>query len=70
LEELGHVKYLLRELAGWQGIAPVVTKRLRRQYRQRAEELEIALGVRPSLSPEEARALAQAILYVVGDSDK
>ncbi len=55
LEELGHIKYLLRELAGWQGIAPVVTKRLRRQYLQRAEELEIALGVRPTLSPEEAR---------------
>jgi hypothetical protein len=55
LEELGHIRYLLGELKGWQGIAPVVKKRLRGQYGQRLAKLEIALGLRlEPISPDQA----------------
>jgi hypothetical protein len=63
IEELGHVRYLLKELAGWQDLGQTARDRLRARYLRRQRQLEIELGLRPPpLSPEEARDAAKEIL--------
>jgi hypothetical protein len=65
LEELSHVKYLLHELTRWRELAPLVKSRLTSHYRNRFEELEIALDVRrPPLSPEEALESAWELAWL------
>ena len=58
IEELGHVAYLLGELAAWREVGPDTRERLREHYLRRRQELEIDLGLRPPpLSPEEANQI-------------
>jgi len=63
VEELGHIRYLLGEIAGWQELSPNFRDRIRERYLRRQRTLEIELGLRPPpLSREEARQAAQELL--------
>jgi hypothetical protein len=63
IEELGHVRYLLNELADWRDLSQTARDRLHARYLARQRQLEIELGLRPPpLSSEEARDAAREIL--------
>jgi len=63
LEELGHIQYLVKELAQWQELAQTARDRLRARYLRQQRRLEVELGLRPPpLSQEEARDAVREIL--------
>jgi len=63
IEKLGHVQYLLDELAGWQDIPPATRDQLQKRYSRRQRELQVALELRPPpLTPQEARDGAREVL--------
>jgi len=63
IEELAHIQYLLRELAGWREISRAGREQLQERYLQRQRKMEIELELRlPPLSPEAARRAAQEAL--------
>jgi hypothetical protein len=63
IEELSHIRYLVKELAQWQELAKTTRDRLRARYLRQQRRLEVELGLRPPpLSLEEARDAIREIL--------